>query len=279
MKMPRIELPSGVKVATLGLGTWRMGENKRTAKAEIAALKLGLDLGMDLIDTAEMYGEGGAEELVGQAIAGRRDNVTLVSKVYPHNASRRGVIAACERSLKRMQVERIDLYLLHWRGSFALSETVEGFLELKRTGKIGEFGVSNFDTADMEELWSVPGGSDCAANQVLFNLGRRGIEFDLLPWCRKRGVAVMAYTPLEPARLAREKVLQEIATRHRVKPLQVALAWVLRHKGVIAIPKASKEAHVRENRGALDFEFTAADLELIDATFPPPRGAQALQMI
>ncbi|HKW52904.1 MAG TPA: aldo/keto reductase, partial [Stellaceae bacterium] len=223
-----LRLPSGDEVPVLGLGTWGMGEARRRRSDEAAALRLGLDLGMTLIDTAEMYGEGGAEEVVGQAIAGRRDEVFLVSKVYPHNATRQGTIAACERSLKRLGTDRLDLYLLHWRGAVPLAETLGGFAALKRAGKIRHYGVSNFGVSDMEELWSLPGGTETATNQVLYNLTRRGIEWALLPWCRERRVPIMAYSPIEQGRLLTKRALKTIATRRGATPAQIALAWLLR---------------------------------------------------
>ena len=269
----------------LGQGTWNMGEDPSARAAEVAALRLGLDLGMTLIDTAEMYGEGGAEEVVGEAIAGRRDEVYLVSKVYPHNASRAGVRAACERSLRRLGTDCLDLYLLHWRGNVPLAETLEAFERLRDEGKILAWGVSNFDTDDMREAAALPQGRDIAANQVLYNLARRGIEWDLLPWCRERGIPVMAYSPLESARsdqralLARPQ-LCEVARRHGVTPAQVALAWLLRQDGVVTIPKAVQPAHVRANRAALDLapQLTADDLALLDAGFPPPGRRSPLAM-
>ena len=262
-----ITLPSGAKVPALGQGTWRMAEDARRRKDEIAALRAGLDLGMTLIDTAEMYASGEAEALTAEAIAGRRDEVFLVSKVLPENATRRGTIAACERSLKRLATDRIDLYLLHWRGSAPLSGTVEAFGELMRAGKIGAWGVSNFDKPDMEELWGLAGGKACATNQVLYNLSRRGIEHDLIPWSDQHHVPVMAYSPVEQGRLLRHREVQAIAQRHKATPAQVALAWVMRLAGVIAIPKAGSVAHAKENRAALD------------KAFPPPRGPKALEML
>jgi diketogulonate reductase-like aldo/keto reductase len=277
--MKQVRLPSGETVPALGLGTWKMGEAARRRADEVAALKLGLDLGMALIDTAEMYGEGGAEEVVGEAIAGRRDQVFLVSKVYPQNASRSGTVAACERSLKRLKVETIDLYLLHWRGNLPLAETVAGFDSLVAAGKIRHWGVSNLDTDDMAELRKVRGGTACATNQVLYNLTRRGIEWSLLPGCRDHTIPVMAYTPLEQGRLAGKPALKQIAERHRAKPLQVALAWVLHQDGVIAIPKASQPDHVRDNRAAADITLTKDDLALLDQAFPPPKREAPLQML
>lgn len=281
--MKTLSLPSGRTVPILGQGTWNMGEDPARRQDEIAALRLGLDLGMTLIDTAEMYGEGGAEEVVGAAVAGRRDDVFIVSKVYPHNADRRGVEAACERSLRRLDTDRIDLYLLHWRGAVPLSETLEAFAKLKREGKIGDYGVSNFDLADMHEAVSLAGGAGIAANQVLLNLVKRGIEFDLLPWSRQQGMPIMAYSPLESAgperaQLLRTPVLRALAERHGCSSAQVALAWVLGHEGVIAIPKAATPAHVRENRAALDLVLSPEDLTEIDRVFEPPRRATPLAM-
>jgi diketogulonate reductase-like aldo/keto reductase len=277
--MKSVSLPAGETVPALGQGTWYMGDAPKRHADEVAALRLGLDLGMTLIDTAEMYAEGGAEQVVGDAITGRRDQVFLVSKVYPHNASRKGVVAACERSLKRLKTDRLDLYLLHWRGAVPLAETVEAFHGLIAAGKIRRFGVSNFDTGDMEELWRTPGGRDCATNQVLFNLTRRGIEYRLLPWCRKHKVPVMAYSPLEQGRLAGKKALAAIAQRHDVAPLQVALAWVLGQAGVIAIPKATDPDHVRANRASADLALTEADQAELDRGFPPPARETALEML
>jgi diketogulonate reductase-like aldo/keto reductase len=264
---------------TYGLGTWYMGESNRTRADEVAALRLGLDLGVTLIDTAEMYGSGGAEEIVGEAIAGRRDETFIVSKVLPENASRRGTIAACERSLKRMRTDHIDLYLLHWRGSPPLAETLEGFAALQRDGKIKHWGVSNFDTDDMEELENLDGGDGCASNQVLYNLTRRGIEFDLMPWCRERGIPIMAYSPIEQGRMLGHKALATVGARHNATPAQVALAWLLRRDGIVVIPKATNPAHVRENRAAVDLKLTSDDLSTLDQAFPPPKRKQPLGML
>lgn len=271
--------PSGAPVAALGQGTWCMAERPRKRATEIAALRRGIDLGMNLIDTAEMYTDGEAEELVGEAIAGRRDDVFLISKVLPENASRRGTIAACERSLKRLGTDRLDLYLLHWRGRHPLAETLDALLTLQRDGKIRDWGVSNFDVDDMEELFSLPGGDGVATNQVLYNLTRRGIEFDLLPWCRERGIPVMAYSPIEQGRLVGHRALRDIAARHDATTAQVALAWTLREKGVVAIPKAGSAAHVEENRAALDLRLSQQDLAELDRAFPPPEGPVPLEMI
>ena len=281
--MNALLLPSGSRIPVLGQGTWNMGEDPAARADEVAALRLGLDLGVALIDTAEMYGEGGAEEVVGEAIAGRRDEVFLVSKVYPHNADRRGVQAACERSLRRMQVERIDLYLLHWRGNVPLEETLEAFVRLREQGKIGDFGVSNFDLDDMLEAAALPGGELVASNQVLYNLSQRGIEWELLPWCRERRMPVMAYSPLESspqeqAGLLGNPQLAAVARRHGVTPAQVALAWLLHQEGVVVIPKAVRPQHVRENRAALDLVLGADDLAQLDAGFPAPRRRRPLAM-
>ncbi|TCR83553.1 aldo/keto reductase [Rhizobium sp. BK376] len=277
--IPTIAFPSGASVPSLGQGTWNIGENPARAREEIESLKAGIDLGMTLIDTAEMYAEGGAEEIVGRAVEGRRAEVFLVSKVYPWNASRQGTVDACERSLKRMKTDRIDLYLLHWRGNHPLAETVEVFEGLKAAGKIGAWGVSNFDADDMEELLAVPGGKNVAANQVLYNLGRRGIEFDLLPWCQEHNIPVMAYSPIEQGRLAHHPDLIHLAKAYQATPAQIALAYVLGQKGVIAIPKTAKPERVRENREAVSIELTEADRAALDAAFPPPRRKKPLEMI
>jgi diketogulonate reductase-like aldo/keto reductase len=273
------KLPEGEAVPVLGQGTWYLGEGLRPQADEIAALRLGLDLGMSLIDTAEMYGDGAAEKLVGEAIADRRDEVFLVSKVLPQNATRSGTVAACDRSLGRLRTERIDLYLLHWRGSVPLAETIDGFAALIRAGKIRHWGVSNFDVEDMRELRAVEGGAAAATDQVLYNLTRRGIEWDLLPWCRELGMPIMAYSPIEQGRLLRHPVLQEVAARHDATTAQVALAWVLRHADVIAIPKAGDPLHVQENRAALDVRLSERDLADLDRAFPPPAGPRPLEMI
>jgi diketogulonate reductase-like aldo/keto reductase len=281
--MRHLTLPSRRTMPVLGQGTWNMGEDPGAREREIAALRLGLDLGMTLVDTAEMYGEGGAEDVVGAAIAGRRDEVFLVSKAYPHHAGRAELVAACERSLRRLRVDCLDLYLLHWRGRVPLAETLEGFERLRRDGKIRDWGVSNFDTADMRETTGLPGGAQVASNQVLYNLARRGVEWDLLPWCRAHGVPLMAYSPLESspaeqAALLGRPQIQAVAERHGVTPAQVALAWLLRQDGVVAIPKAVRSEHVRANRAALDLVLEDADLVLLDAGFPAPRAAEPLAM-
>jgi diketogulonate reductase-like aldo/keto reductase len=277
--IPRVALPSGATMSALGMGTWRMGERTRERAREVATLRVGIDLGMALIDTAEMYAEGGAEEIVGEAIAGRRDDVFLVSKVYPHNASRRGVVAACRRSLKRLSSDRLDLYLLHWRGDVPLAETIAGFETLREAGSIRAWGVSNFDRSDMEEMLGIPGGGHCSANQVLYNLGCRGIEWDLLPLCRRHGIAVMAYSPLDEGRLLRNSKLNALAERARVTPAQLALAWLLAQENVAAIPKAGDPRHVHDNRSALDVRLPQDLRAEIDRAFPPPSGPSALKMI
>jgi diketogulonate reductase-like aldo/keto reductase len=278
-KLPSVQLPSGESVPQLGQGTWRMGEDSRKRKDEVAALKLGLDLGMTLIDTAEMYGNGGAEELVAEAVAGRRDQCFIVSKVMPENSTRAGTIAACERSLKRLKTDRIDLYLLHWRGRPRLEETLAGFEALLASGAIRSWGVSNFDVDDMEQLAALPGGAACASNQVLYNLRRRGIEAGLLPWCRAHDVPIMAYSPIEQGRLLRDRALTGVAIRHRATPAQIALAWVLRQKDMTVIPKATTLEHVRENRAALDIALTERDLAELNRAFPPPKGKRPLELL
>jgi len=270
--IPTAKLPCGEGVPALGQGTWNMGEDRRRRKAEIAALRLGLDLGMRLIDTAEMYADGGAEKVVGRAIAGRRDEVFLVSKVLPEHATRRGTIAACERSLKRLATDRIDLYLLHWREKqVELADVLEAFTALVRAGKIRHWGVSNLDVDDMQELLRLPGGKAVAANQVMYNLNRRGIEHDLLAWCRRRRIPVMAYSPLDEGRLLRSRELKRIGQQLGTTPSQVALAWLLRQSNVIAIPKSASEAHVRENFAALDLRLGKDELAALDRAFPRPK--------
>ncbi len=279
--MRTVRLRSGEQVAAVGQGTWYMGDRKSEAAREVAALQLGIDLGMTLIDTAEMYADGGAERIVAQAVAGRREKVFIVSKVYPHNASRAGVRIACERSLKRLNTDRIDLYLLHWRGGHPLAETVTAFEGLRQAGKIRHWGVSNLDVADMEEITGTSGGGNCAANQVLYHPNSRGIEYDLLPWCEKRGVAIMAYSPLghTTSRLLRSPALVGVARRHGVTPAQVALAWGLRHPNIISIPKASDPAHVRENAAAIDVVLTEQDISEVDAAHGPPGRKQPLDLL
>ncbi len=277
--IPTITLPSGIPVPALGQGTWNMGEDKARAGDEIASLRRGIDLGMTLVDTAEMYADGNAERIVAKAIEGRRDAVYLVSKVYPWNASRTGTVTACEQSLQRLETERIDLYLLHWRGSHPLEETVEAFETLKAAGKIGDWGVSNFDVEDMEELLDVPDGEKAAANQVLYNLSRRGIEFDLLPWSARRAIPLMAYSPIEQGRILNHPALSKIAAAHGATPAQVALAFVLAQENTIAIPKTASVDRVLENRRATGLGLTPADLAALDAAFPPPKRKQPLEML
>ena len=274
------KLPSGESIPVLGQGTWQLGDRRDKRKQEIAALQLGIELGLTLIDTAELYGDGASEQLVAEVIAGRRDQVFLVTKVLPSNAgSRKKIVASCERSLRNLGVEHIDLYLLHWRSGENLAAVVETFGELVKSGKIRHWGMSNFDMADLEELGRLPGADKVTSNQVLYNLSRRGIEFDLLPSARERGLHVMAYTPIEQGRILRNAALREIAARHHATPAQIALAWVIRQDGVTAIPRASSSEHVRENAAALDLKLTARDLEELDRAFPPPEGATALEMI
>lgn len=277
--VPNLALPGGESVPVLGQGTWGMGENRHRRAAEIEALTLGIELGMTLIDTAEMYADGGAEEVTGAAIAGRRDAVFLVGKVLPSNASRRGTVAACEQSLRRLGTDRIDLYLLHWRGGPALAETVDAFRALQAAGKIRHWGVSNFDTDDMEELVELPHGDAVATNQVLYNLARRGPEWDLLPWCRNRRVPLMAYSPVEQGRILKNPVLGAVAARHGVSPARVALAWLIRQDGMLVIPKAATPAHVRDNAAARDLTLTAEDLADLDRAFPAPTGKRPLEML
>ncbi len=277
--MKFVTLPSGEKLPALGQGTWYMGDKRETRAEEISTLQLGLDLGLKLIDTAEMYGEGKAEELIGEAIAGRRDQAFLVSKVYPHNASRKGTIAACERSLKRLRTDCIDLYLLHWRGNLPFGETLEGFLALQKAGKIRYYGVSNMDLDDMQELFSLPGGEAVATNQLLYNLTRRGIEWDLLPWLRGKRIPVMAYSPIEQSRLLRNPKLVDFTKCHGMTPAQAALAWLMAKGDIITIPKTGRRDRVKENLGALDYELSADQLAELDRLFPPPKAPVPLEML
>ena len=279
MTIRTTRLPSGTEIPVLGQGTWKMGEDPRRRADEVAALRLGIDLGMALIDTAEMYAGGGAEEIVREAIAGRRDEVFLVSKVLPSNASRAGVERACEQSLKRLGTDRVDLYLLHWRGGVPLAETVAAFEALKAQGKILGWGVSNFDSDDMAELGRVPGGEFVETNQVLYNLSSRGIDYDLLPQSLAAGIPVMAYSPVAQGELTGDRRMASLAERLGATTAQVALAWVLRHQGVIAIPKAGREDHVRDNRAALDLRLGPDDLAELDRIFPPPRSRRPLDII
>ena len=274
--MRSARLPSGEDVPALGLGTWRMGEDHRERADEIAALRAGLDHGITLIDTAEMYGSGAAEEIVREALQGRRDGIFIVSKVYPHNASRRGAIEACERSLERLGTDRIDLYLLHWPGSIPLHETVDAFQTLQSDGKIRHWGVSNFGVSDMAELKTVTGGGSCASNQVLYHLGERGIEWDLLPDCERDGIPIMAYSPLGQGAILRNRELGRIAQKHGVAPATVALAWVLRRPNMITIPKTAQAARVGEIVASLDLTLDDNDVDDLDNAFPPPRRSRPL---
>ncbi|MBZ6139498.1 aldo/keto reductase [Streptomyces olivaceus] len=277
MAGPRaVVLPCGAEVTALGQGTWGMGENPGRRAAEVSALRAGLDLGMTLVDTAEMYGDGAAEEVVAEAVAGRRDEVFLVSKVLPSHADARGVAEACRGSLRRLRTDRIDLYLLHWRGAVPLEETVEAFESLVREGAIRSWGVSNLDVGDLADL---PPGASPQTDQVLYNLSRRGPEHSLLPRCRELSIPVMAYSPVEQGRLLGHPALRDVAAAHGATPAQIALAWVLRHEDVIAIPKASSRAHVEENRAALDVVLTAEDLAMLDRAFPPPESRGPLEML
>jgi diketogulonate reductase-like aldo/keto reductase len=277
--MEPISLPSGQTIAALGMGTWCMGESSAQRQREVAALRHGIDLGMTLIDTAEMYGEGGAEEVVGEAIAPNRSSVFLVSKVYPHNASRQGTIAACERSLKRLKTDYLDLYLLHWRGSVPLAETLDALHTLKQAGKIREYGVSNFDLDDMEEAVVLKHGDGIATNQVLYNLMRRGVEWDLLPWSRQNKIPIMAYSPVEQGRLLNHRALQTLAEQHGVTSAQIAIAWLLHQPQVIVIPKSSTTTHVEQNYAALNLQLSTEDLAYLDDAFPAPQKKAALQML
>jgi diketogulonate reductase-like aldo/keto reductase len=279
MTMPKITLPDGESVPAYGQGTWHMGESRGRLADEAAALNLGIDLGITLIDTAEMYGNGVAEEIVAEAAKGRRDGLFIVSKVLPYNASQKGTIEACERSLKRLKTDRIDLYLLHWRGSHPFAETLAGFEKLRQQGKIRHHGVSNFDRGDMEEWFKLSGGKSLASNQILYNLTRRGPEWEVIPWCRERNISIMAYSPIEQGRMLGHKMLAEVAARHGATSAQVALAWLLRQDGMMVIPKASKKAHVQENLGALDLKLTDQDLADLDRAFPPPKGRTSLGML
>jgi diketogulonate reductase-like aldo/keto reductase len=277
--MKTIRLPSGDKVPALGLGTWNMGDRAASRAEEIAALRLGLDLGLTLIDTAEMYGSGRSETLVGEAIAGRRDEVLLVSKVLPENATRRGTVKACEKSLERLKTDRLDLYLLHWRGSVPFTETLEAFDRLQAQGKIRQHGVSNLDFGEMREWHSLKGGAGVAVNQVLYNLSRRGLEWDLAPWMRQHHIPIMAYSPLEQARLLSNRKLAAFAKSYEITPAQAALGWLLAQDEVIVIPKSGNPARVKENAGALAHALSPRQLAELDAIFPPPAKARPLEML
>jgi diketogulonate reductase-like aldo/keto reductase len=274
-----IPLRSGEKIAALGQGTWHFAEKPRSRPDEISSIKIGVDLGMTVIDTAEMYSDGAAEVLVGEAIAGRRSEVFLVDKVLPHHATRQGTVRACEASLGRLGVDYIDLYLLHWRGRIPLVETLEGFADLKRDGLIRHWGVSNFDIDDMIELSGIPGGDEVSTNQILYNLTRRGPEYALLPWLAQHGIPAMAYSPIEQGRLLDHPTLRPIAQRHNATPAQIALAWVLRHDSVNAIPRAGTPSHVRQNAAARDIELTRDDLHALDRAFPPPTQPRPLEVL
>jgi diketogulonate reductase-like aldo/keto reductase len=279
--MDAFRLPNGTPVSRLGQGAWQIGDDRSARAAEQAALRTGLELGMNLIDTAEMYGNGRSEQLIADVIAGRREHVYLVSKVLPENATRDGAVAACEQSLKRLKTDYLDLYLLHWRGSVPFEETLEAFTELRDRGSIRHYGVSNFDVADLEEARTLKGGTEVATNQVLYNLEHRGVEWALLPWCREHAIPLMAYSPLgsDSRRLRTHPVLKAMAARLGASASRIALAWLLRQPDVVVIPKASSEAHVRDNHAALTFEISAEDLEKIDRSFPPPKRATPLAMI
>lgn len=277
--MRTLQLPFGQTIPVLGMGTWRMGESARSRQSEIDALRYGLDLGLSLIDTAEMYGEGGAEAVIAQAIAHRRSEAFLVSKVYPYNASRQGTIAACERSLKRLNTDYLDLYLLHWRGSVPLAETLEAFQTLQQAGKIRSYGVSNFDVEDLQEARQLKSGNAIVTNQVLYNLMRRGIELNLLPWCRQHGMPIMAYSPIEQGRLLNNRALTKIAQERGMTTAQVAIAWLLHQEDIIVIPKSSNIRHVEQNYAALELKLSEAELATMDAAFPPPAKPVPLEML
>ncbi|MFE1888979.1 aldo/keto reductase [Streptomyces microflavus] len=274
----KLALPSGEEIATLGQGTWHLGEEPARRQQEIAAPRLGVDLGMTVVDTAEMYGDGAAEELVGEALRGSREEIFLVSKVLPGHADRLGTVAACENSLRRLRTEQLDLYLLHWRGQWPLEETLAGFTDLMDAGKIRYWGVSNLDVDDMVELTALPGGDAVAADQVLYNLSRRGVEWDLLPWCREAGAAVMAYSPIEQGRLLKAEGLAAVARSLGATLAQVALAWVLA-QGAAAIPRSGSPDHIREIRGAVDLHLHPEALDALDKAFPPPGGPTPLEML
>jgi diketogulonate reductase-like aldo/keto reductase len=277
--MRSVDLPSGETISAMGQGTWHFAERPARRASEIRSLRLGLDLGLNVIDTAEMYADGAAEELVREAIAGRRDEAFLVSKVLPRHATRRGTVRACEASLRRLGTDRLDMYLLHWRGAVPLKETLAGFADLMAAGLIRHWGVSNFDAPDMAELELLPGGRAAATNQVLYNLTRRGPEYDLIPWCRAHGVPIMAYSPVEQGRLLGHPALIDVARRHGATPAQIALAWVLRTDDVNAIPRAATPEHVRENAAALELQITQADMIVLDSAFPPPTHKVPLQVL
>ncbi len=290
MNIPLAPLPDRSTMPLFGIGTWNMGERASSAAQEIEALQAAIERGVTLIDTAEMYADGGAEEIISQAIANAargantsaasvRERLYIVSKVYPHNASRKGIPAACERSLKRLGTDYIDGYLLHWRGEHPLQETVDAFEALKAQGKIRAWGVSNFDTEDMKELVAVTGGANAATNQVLYNLSRRGVEFDLLPWQRERRITTMAYSPIDQASLLSSTKLQAIARDVGATPAQLALAWLMREPDVIVIPKTSRVDRLQENLGAVELKLNRETLEAIDRAFPPPKRRTPLEVL
>jgi diketogulonate reductase-like aldo/keto reductase len=274
-----VSLPNGTTVPALGMGTWYLGEDPDGHDIQLAALRTGIEIGLTLIDTAEMYGDGAAEELVGRAVAGRRDSVLLVSKVLPGHATRRGTAEACRGSLRRLGTDHLDMYLLHWRGAVPLAETVEAFEELVQAGLIGCWGVSNFDAPDLDDLASVPGGRRVQTDQVLYNLARRGPEYDLIPWCREAGMPLMAYSPVDHGRLLQHPAIRDMADAKGVTPAQLAIAWVLRLPDVCAVAKASTRAHVMENRAAMELSFTGAELEQLDRIFPPPFSKAPLEVL
>ncbi|GAA1803415.1 aldo/keto reductase [Planosporangium flavigriseum] len=274
-----VTLPSAEPIPVLGQGTWGMAENPLRTSNEIAALRLGVDLGLTLVDTAEMYADGGAETLIGEALADRRDEIFLVDKVLPQNATRSGTKAACERSLRRLRTDRLDMYLLHWRGPVPLDETVAAFTDLMLSGMIRHWGVSNFDLDDLIQLTRAPGGAAVEADQVYYNLAHRGIEWDLLPKCQEVGLPIMAYSPFDHGRMVDQPVLRSVADEHDATPAQIALAWVLRHDGVVTIPKASTPEHVVSNRAAYDIQLTESDLAALDRAFPPPSGPRPLEVL
>lgn len=277
--LPTITFPNSVTVPALGIGTWKMGEDPDNVANEVASIRAALEGGWSVVDTAEMYGEGGAELVVGAALRGCRDKAFVVSKVYPWNASAKGVQEACARSLERLAIDKIDLYLLHWRGDIPLSETVEGMEALRHSGLIGAWGVSNFDVNDMEDLLAIPGGHNCAANQVLYNAARRGVEFDLLPWCQQRNIPLMAYSPLGQGDLLHHKEIIRLAKAYQATPAQIALAFVLERDGVLAIPKSSKPDRIRELNEAVELEISDEDWAELDQVLPPPSAKQPLEMV
>ena len=278
-EMRRIEFSTGGKIPVLGQGTWHLGQGRRPPEDEINALRFGLDLDMNLIDTAEMYGSGRSEELIGRAIEGRRDEVFLVSKVLPRHATRRGTQEACHASLSRLKTDRLDLYLLHWRGAVPLAETVAAFVDLQKTGAIRHWGVSNFALADLEEIAGLPDGWSFSTDQILYNLVHRGVELDVLPWCRQYGMPVMAYSPIEQGRVLTHHTLVQVARRHGATPAQIALSWIISQEGVAAIPEAGSLVHVKENRGALDVVLTEEDYAQLNRAFPPPKVPIPLEVI